>query len=425
MKIISIEIKNDRAIKCFNLELNGNNLEVAGDTATGKTTAISALWNIVEKRGDCLTHGERKGSIKIVLGDGDKTIYAKRINTRSSSTITLASDDGEKISIRDFKQMISDLSINPHKIMSMKPTERTKNLLKAADLGDVDLDDIELSITFAEEKRLELHRKASFLKPGDPPEKVKSVSITDLLLQRDRLEKINAENERIRSSHNILLEKRIAYANDLNAIGEQIKFLEESLEKAKEQRNSALSSINAHDEKMVFSNNHLKGLSDQDLSEINYEISQVESTNITALVYQQWQKKEEEYEDIQMEYTDASRLVKELREQKSQVLDGAKWPIDGLFIQDGDIIYNDCLIENLGESDQMLVCAALSIADIKAHDLKVVRIDGVESMDIDNFKKLQKLFNDSGIQVLSTRVSRGDIDPQEIVIVDGEYSDGE
>jgi len=54
MKIIGIEIQNDRAIKTFKVALGGKNLTVAGDTGTGKTTSISGLWELIKQAADAI-----------------------------------------------------------------------------------------------------------------------------------------------------------------------------------------------------------------------------------------------------------------------------------------------------------------------------------------------------------------------------------
>ena len=89
MHIIEIEIINNRKIRAFHSKLNGSNLEIAGSTGTGKTTAVSALWDIITKPKDGLTHGTKTGETKIVLSDGSKSITAKRAMTPKTSTISL------------------------------------------------------------------------------------------------------------------------------------------------------------------------------------------------------------------------------------------------------------------------------------------------------------------------------------------------
>lgn len=425
MKIISIEISNNKAIKCFNLELDGENLEITGTTGTGKTTAISALWDIFEKGGDMLTHGKKKGSVKIELSDGKKSIFAKRVNTRSSSTVTLTTDRGETISTKDFKKMISQLSVNPHKIMDMKPSEQTKTLLKSANLGDFDLDAADKSIADAEENRLNLKRQATMINPGERPDKVQRVDVSALIAERDGKQEVNAINQKGRDALQRLISDQVGNNDMVTSAKSELEELKKKLAHSEKRLENANNFHAANLDRINNGQKHVDGLIDNDLTEIDSHINNAQSTNDAAAKYEQFLETESKHEDATAAHTEADQLVKKLRADKADALDNAHWPIEGLSVEEGKVIYKDYLLENLGESQQILVCSALAIADIKSHELKVVRIDGVESMSSVDFKQLQTLFNGEGIQVLSTRVSRGDAEPQEIVIVDGEYGEGE
>lgn len=395
MRILEIDISNTRKLKAFKYRIDGENLEIAGDAATGKTTAVSALWDILEKKADSLTHGKKRGHIQITLGDSEKTIVAKRVNTKSNSTIKLSDADGKYVSIKDFKQMISELSINPHKIVEMKPKEQVATLLRAANLGDFDLEKTDERLKQLEQDRLQSSRMADKYKPGPEPEFAETVNTSELVSQ------VNVANEKAR-----LYREKSQLMSDL---------------KAEQQRLQAeLDKVTARIEK----GQHIVSKLAQeqvDSKPLMEKLKNAEEINAKASVYATWKTKSDQYEEYKYEHADIDQKIKIIRQQKEEALDSAQWPLKGLTIEDGEILYNDCILSNLGESEQMLVCAALAVADIEAHEIKVVRMDGVESMSKKDFKHLQKLFNEKGIQVLSTRVARELIEDGEIEIVEGEF----
>ena len=47
MKILSVDVVNFKKVEVLHLELDGQNLRVAGTTGQGKTTAISSLWDLM------------------------------------------------------------------------------------------------------------------------------------------------------------------------------------------------------------------------------------------------------------------------------------------------------------------------------------------------------------------------------------------
>jgi len=410
MKIISLDITNTRKIKAFHIKLDGNNLHIAGNVAEGKTTVISALWDILDKRGDVITHGKNKSSVRIALSDGSKTIIAERNTTPKTSTIKLydEAEPKKKISLKDFKQMISDLSVNPHKIREMKPTEQVQVLLSAAKVS-IDLEKVDKDIADLEVKRLAAYRDTQTLNPGPEPERVEKVSISELLEEKAEAEDRNQANDAKRKKLEGLREKHKELVSKCARLDLEYK-------QAMEELDSINNSINKGTEVVG-------SLVDEDVDAILHEIESAEATNEKAALYAKWSEGHEKYTEAKEEHEKHEADIKTKREEKKNALELAKWPLEGLSIEDGTIMYQGCLMENLGESEQMLVCSALAIQDIKAHPLKVVRLDGIESMSKEHFGQLVKLFNDEDIQVLSTRVARGDTEPGEITIEAGEYKD--
>ncbi len=408
MKIVSLDITNIRKVKAFTMELNGENLQIAGGVAEGKTTVINALWEILTKRSDALSHGATKGKIKIKLSDGSKTIIAERITTKKSSTLNLVDQDGDSLSAADFKSMISDLSVNPHQITNLRGDEQARVLLKAAEVS-IDLQAVNVELMELEESRLVLHRAMSVLKPSDTqPEKVEKVSLSELLGEIDKGNVVNAVNADGRGKL-VALEDEIAGVTSEKAALET-KIMElDTVQKGLSERIEKGQKVCAE-------------LKDVDVSSMKEKVGSAEAINEKAAIYDAYEKSVDDYQDKKIKHEEVSEQIKALKEKKKAALEDAKWPIEGLSVDDNKVYYNDCLLENLGESEQILVCSALAMKDIMANPMRVVRLDGIESMSKEHFQKLTDMFNGAGIQVLSTRVARTDeVELGEIKIVDGSY----
>jgi len=416
MRILQIQIENERAIKVFNIRLNGENLEVAGDVGEGKTTAINALWDILEKRGDSLRHGEKKGLVRVKLGAGDKKIIATRKMTNKTSTISLIDEDGDSVSMSDFKKMLSALSVNPHKIIELRGKERVAVLLTAADMGDFDLEAVDEEIAAAEHERLFSKRAVDRSDPGeDAPTEVERVDVGELIIERDKKTGQNERVQRAKNSIAILIGQRADAEKNESIMAKRVDELLEEQQHYSDVREELTKRIE-NGEAMVESE-----VIHDDIDALDEQIKSAQATNDSARDYENWKSDSDAHEKAKADHAELDKRVRKLQASKKSALDNAAWPIDGLSIADGDVLYNGMLLENLGESEQILVCAALAIADIKSHEFKVVRIDGVESMGAKDFLALQNLFNGHGIQVLSTRVSRGEVSDGEIVITDGVY----
>lgn len=450
MKIISINIENQKKIRVFIAKLDGKNLIVSGETGTGKTTAISPLWNILEKGADQVTHGEKKGCISVTLSDGSKTLICSRSYTKSASTINIVDSNGEKLTTKDVDAMLSDLAVNPHKIAEMKPKERVNTLLKSAGIQK-ELDSLDGMMAQAEEDRLFHHRAKDSKNPGDEPEKAEKVNASDIIAKIEEATAFNKEIENANEKYQQhkrtkeACEEGIPENNqNIQNANDEIKELKEKLKKAIEELNRACKEnteklaidISGYEKAIITNKESIEsdqkimdgikekydGVELKDVDGLKEELAGVEKANEGANAFKEWERRNTEYLEACDKHKEADESVKELQGKKKDLLDDVKFPLEGLTIEEGKLYYNECLFENLGTSEQMLVCSAL--AKEQVGEIRVIRMDGIESMSKGDFEKLKKLFNDADIQILASRVSRGDKEPDEVTIEEGMYQEG-
>jgi len=420
MRVLRFDILNNKAISSWVHDANGEHVQISGGCGEGKTTAASALWSIMSKSPDCLTHGERKGHIVVHLGEDKPVLIARRDFTKKTNTVTIEKEGGGSVSVKDFRDMISTLSENPHKISEMKPTERVQTLLQAADIGDVDLGKLDEQIEAAEQVRLESKRRADDFIPGNRPEKVVAVDVSALSKELEKASEHNADYETNANELKLLQGQGTAAATAISEQEDVVTDLELRISDAKEKLKSLVVRRNDIAEAFKAQRDALAEMSKVDTSETQVKLATATEVNSKASAYEQWEERNKKYNELMQKRDCADEAVKELRDDKRDLLEGAKWPLEGLSIEDGDIMYNGSLFENLGQSEQHLVCAALAVKDILAHPLHVCRMDGVESLSKEDFKKLQDLFGENEIQVISTRVARDDVEDGELVITEKE-----
>lgn len=418
MKLLRIEIMNHKRIEAFNVDLNGENLTVSGKTGAGKTTAISALWDIIKATSDPLKHGEKKGRIYVALKDGDRKIFAERKFTEKTNEVIVFSIDGansRKISMSDFKSWFNKLGVNPHKIMDMKPLEQTQTLLDAVELPKgISLEGLDKQREEAADKRkvkgqlLDIAKKSI----GDEPEKVDPIDTKALIQQ---LNETNAFNTKIDNAES----KALDIVANIKREEERLTKIKHEIKQLQEEFKAVVKTIEGLSEKEKIADNWLKENTKKDPTEIEDKINSAEEVNSKITLWNRWNENKKDAEKLEIEHKELDEEVKKLDKMKKDIMESVKWPVDGISVKDGNVLYNNCLLSNCGHSEQMLVCGALAAASIKENELHVVRMDGVESMSPEDFKALQKIFNNKGIQVLSSRVSRGDVEEGEIVIEEG------
>ena len=400
MKIDTIEFKNYKKIKSLILNVDGENLAVTGTTGQGKTTVISGLWELIEMVGEPITSGEAKGRIKITLSDGIKKVYAERKFTQKTKTINIIDSEGKKVSVAAFKQWFSSLADNPQDLLNLTDAKLLEKLVSSVKFpAGFDLNKIEYGLACKIADRQELATTISSLEKGlgDKPEEVVAVDTVELLqnLQREQ-EKEKTYNE------------------------------------TEENVNKATARITAIDEEVTALLEEKQGLVDWkpgaqqwlketkvDVEGAQNKINSIAADNVKAAAYTTWIQKEE---DLKVKRSERERVIdhiKTLKAQRKEGLEGAQWPLKGLSIEEGIVYYKNVPFSQAGDSEKMLICGILAAEQIKDSVLKVVRMDGIESMSIPDFEFLKNYFNKHGIQVLSTRVARGSAEPGELVIQDG------
>jgi hypothetical protein len=84
----------------------------------------------------------------------------------------------------------------------------------------------------------------------------------------------------------------------------------------------------------------------------------------------------------------------------------ASLPIPGLAVIDGEIYRNGVVFDRLNTAQKVEI--AVEIAKLRAGDLSVICVDGIELMDTNHFNEFRKQSLESGMQMFVTRVADGE-----------------
>lgn len=417
MKIFSLEATNYRKLAAFHLILDGRNLKVAGTTGQGKTTAVSLLWEILETVGDPINNAGKepgaKALVRVVFGTPERRYIAERKYTAGGTDISIRSEDGKsKVSAREFRTWVSSLAVNPHRIMDLGPQERTATLLRAARVPEgVDLDAIDRQRADAHERREDARKDVARLKAsqGIRPREVVAVDVQASRAQLVELERDKAQGEAELQSAGRELE---GIERDLAEAIMRVRMLE-----ARKAETTA-----RRDEIRVWMDENVKP---EELARLQDEVARADELNREATAWTEWQRKNQELQDAEARFTAAEQEVRACEASKREALEAIVWPLPGLEVRDGEIWYKGVPLVQAGESEKLLVCGSLAAHEIAQSPLRVVRLDGIESMSSEDFAQLEALFEEHDIQVLASRVTRGDLEEGELLIHEGKVQEVE
>jgi DNA repair exonuclease SbcCD ATPase subunit len=391
MKIFSVNIQNYKSLKSFNLELDGKSLVVSGPTGSGKTTAISTLWDIIEKVGEPVTHGERKGFISLTLQAGGKKVFARREFTEKTNTISILTSEGQKISAAEFKSWIHAQSVDPHKILDLGPQDQVKVLLSTAILPEgIDLSALDRRKVDLEDRRKGIsYHKKSFGVPT-PVEPVEAVSIEDLRVELNTINAAIVAKSDLGRSISDKERMRLDFTIKIDRLKTELA----AMEKERDGLSDGILRLGISYDEMPVPNQ----------TDIETKVAAAMANNQAAREYQDYLVEIKKIAEYDAELEQIGTELDTIAEVKRDALERAVWPMPGVSVQDNSIYLNGTLLENCGTSERMLVAAVLVGHAVAKSAVKIVRMDGIESMSQKDFSVMLGVFDKLGVQVLASKV---------------------
>lgn len=433
MKIAQIKINNILGITELELTPSGYT-EISGPNGTGKTSVLEAIKAVLVTGHDAtlLRAGAKKGESVLVLSDG--TEISKTITSTGSRSEVVR--DGKKVPrpAETIRQLSDMLSVNPVDFLRAPKKDRVRVLLEAMPIAidteklssisgvEVNADESVHATQLIEHVRKEVYdartgtnravkeKKATIqqLEQAVPPipegadgdENELEAKIADLDKQRDQaLAKISetlggikqdamSKIDQIRTELQAKMDELKAEAQKkVDEINGKVAVREQQAAAARERNIQEFADkrepLAAHLQTLR-QNRELHARRTQTLETIG-----VMELELTAL--------EQESEAQTQALTDIDNYKEELL---------ASLPIPGLEVTNGEIYRHGVQFDRLNTAQQVDI--AVEIAKLRAGDLGVVCVDGLELMDSEHLEALKKGAAEAGIQLFITRVSDDD-----------------
>lgn len=404
IKINKLEIENVKRVKAVKVEPTAAGLTtIGGNNNQGKTSILDAIaWALGgdKYRPSNATREESviPPNIHLVLSNG---LIVERKG--KNSDLKVIDPSGNKAGQQLLNEFVEQLALDLPKFMEYSSKEKANTLLKIIGVGDK-LFELERQESEIYNRRRTIgqiaDQKEKFAKemtcfPEAPKE---PVSASDLIKQQQEILARNGENQRKRQNLH-QLEQDYNHINiQLQELLNKQRAIEKDLEIA---RKSALD------------------LRDESTEELERNISDVEGINRKVRANLDKDKAEEDAQDYKRQYDELTASINDIRQAKIDLLKGAKLPLEGLNVEDGDLTYKGFKWDNMSGSDQLKVSTAIVRA--LNPDCGFVLLDKLEQMDIDTLKEFGQWLEQEGLQAIATRVSTGD--ECSIIIEDGYVKD--
>lgn len=441
MKISQIRISNILGIKQLEFTPEGFNA-ISGPNGAGKTSILSAIRSALGQGHDAtlLRKGEEKGEVVLVLDDGTE-IHERVTAARTTRDVV---KDGKKLTRPgdSIKALTDSLSVNPVEFLRAQDKERVKVLL--------DTMPIQLDL----EKLSQISGVQATAKPGVHP-----LALIDLVRKQvydDRTGTNRAIKEKEATINQLSLampEAPAGVEGDEDSIRGQIKEadaarderlgkikdkldgvqasaaaksdeirtkLQEQIDAIKAEAQAKIDALRSEAQAQVdairadLTDNETRAAAAREkaLAVHREKIAPLE-TAVSLIVADRAAaaKRLATQETINKMRDDMEALVEDA-ESQSQALDAidaykeellSSMPIPGLAVVDGEVTLDGISFDRLNTATQVNV--ALQLAKLRAGELSICCLDGMELLDSEHLQELERQAEEMGLQVFVTRVN--------------------
>lgn len=418
IRINKLEIENVKRVKAVKLKPSDTGLTIiGGNNQQGKTSVLDAITWALGGNKYRPSNAKNESSvippiIKLTMSNG---LVVERKG--KNSDLKVIDPRGEKAGQQLLDSFVEELALNLPKFMNQSSKEKANTLLQIIGVGDK-LAELEQEEKEAYNQRYAIgqiaDQKEKYAKEQvyypDAPQQL--VSASDLI---KRQQEILAKNGQNQIHRNNLKELEASQVLDKEKY-EQITAKIEELTREKEGLGSL---INSRADNIEIAKKTVEELQDESTAELEASIENIEQLNEKVRANLSKEKAEEDAQGYRDQYSKLSTIINDIRKKKTDLLNSANLPLEGLMVDDGELLYKGYKWDSMSGAEQLKVATAI-VRKLNP-DCGFVLMDKLEQMDLDTLKEFGQWLEQEGLQVIATRVSKGD--ECSIIIEDGHVLD--
>ncbi|WP_440896264.1 AAA family ATPase [Amphibacillus sp. Q70] len=407
VKINKLEIENVKRVKAVKIEPTANGLTIlGGKNRQGKTSVLDAIaWALggnKYKPSDATREGSMSNPyLSITLSNG---LVVERKG--KNSDLKVIDPSGEKAGQQLLNSFVEELAIDLPKFMDSSSKEKANTLLHIIGVGE-QLYKYEHEEKELYNKRLTIGQIATQKKKfadeqtyyTDAPKEL--VSASDLINQQQAILAQNGENQRKRDQLANIQQQYVAKGQEIEQIKTKLQEAEQQYAQLGQDLQTAQTTA--------------QDLQDQSTEELQCNIQEIDEINRKVRANLDKDKAEEDARDYNVQYDELTKQINDVRQKKTDLLDNADLPLEGLSVEDGDLLYNGYKWDGMSGADKLRVSTSI-VRKLKPN-CGFILLDKLEQMDTETLEEFGQWLVQEDLQAIATRVSSGD--ECSIIIEDG------
>lgn len=407
IKISKLEIENVKRVKAVKVEPTASGLTIiGGNNEQGKTSILDSIaWGLGGNRyrpSEAARDGSAVPPYLHIVMDNGLIVERKGKN----SDLKVIDPNGKKAGQQLLDNFVEELAIDLPKFMHSTNKEKAAILLRIIGVGD-QLQQLERAEQEEFSRRHAIgqiaDQKAKFAKeqPYFPDAPKEPISASELIQQQQGILARNGENQR----------KRQRVAQIQAAYDQQTR----ELERLELLLNEAHAKHQQLTDDLVTAKKDALELYDESTAELEANIRQIDEINRKVRANLDKDKAETDAGDYRQQYEVLTGEINAIRAQKSELLENADLPLEGLSVEEGELVYMGKRWDNMSGSQQLKVSTAI-VRKLKPQ-CGFILLDKLEQMDMATLREFGAWLEQEGLQAIATRVSTGE--ECSIIIEDG------
>jgi DNA repair exonuclease SbcCD ATPase subunit len=415
MKIVRLEAANVKRLRAVEIvPPEGEPLVVVrGNNGQGKTSVLDSIRFAF---GGKSTHpprvvrdGAREAHVEI---ETEEIVVLRRWSADDNTTeLEVRSKDGTKLkspqSVLD--KLYASTAFDPVEFIRLKPVEQGEILRKLVGIDTTPLDR-DRSRVFEERTLInrQLASAEARLKALPDKKPVDPIDLKELLSEQSRLSAALAKAKQAKIERDAAL-RRVADCQD------HVRVAEQALAQAKQRLDHAHKLAADADNAADDTDDAATGAADR----LMVLETLLQAAQANAAQQAQWTERQRvaaEVGDLQSQSESMTVNINALDARKKAMIDGAKFPVDGLGFGDGGVSFNGLPIEQASQAEQLRVSVAIATA--RNPKLRVMLVREGSLLDNKSMALLAELCRKFDVQCWVEAV--GEDGPASVVIVDGE-----
>jgi DNA repair exonuclease SbcCD ATPase subunit len=382
MKIIALEAENVKHLRVVNINPDGSLVVIGGDNAQGKTCVLDAIEYALNGAGSVpskpIRNGQKKARVVLDLGD----IVVTRIFTSNGTNLTVKNKDGATFPSPQamLDKLVGQLSFDPLEFSKMDAKKQSEVLKQ---LVGLDFDSLNAKYKKHFDERTVVNREGKALKArldqmikhDDTPDK--EVSISELSGQYTKA---------IEHNQNLIFRRNEldTEVHELDTLKKRVSALTKSI-KSKEAS--------------------LRGAKEVDIKAIKVRMDKAEEMNSLVRQNRMYNEVDAQVSDLRKKSISLSDKITALVDKKAEALAKAKFPIEGLAIDEEGVIFEDIPFVQCSAAQRIRVSVAIGLA--MNPKLRVLLIREGSMLDSKNLAMVAKMAEKADAQIWMERVSKG------------------